>query len=86
MRGDRYADELRGKHEEEQNRKPISTRLLPVNLARPAVAPAARDPLVVAVLGGVTNGPPSSGALAEKATSGMSLGKPSSGNSLRSGK
>jgi hypothetical protein len=41
---------------------------------------------VVAVLGDVTNGPPSSGALSEKATSGMSLGKPSSGNSFRSGK
>lgn len=41
---------------------------------------------VVAVLGEVTNGPPSSGALSENATSGISLGKPSSGNSFRSGK
>ena len=41
---------------------------------------------VVAVLGSVTNGPPSSGALSENATSGMLLGNPSSGNSFRSGK
>ena len=41
---------------------------------------------VVAVLGMVTNGPPSSGALSEKATSGMLLGNPSSGNSFRNGK
>ena len=40
----------------------------------------------VAVLGSVTNGPPSSGALSENATSGMLLGNPSSGNSFRSGK
>jgi len=41
---------------------------------------------VVPVLGSVTNGPPSSGALSENATSGMLLGNPSSGNSFRSGK
>ena len=41
---------------------------------------------VVAVLGEVTKGPPSSGAADVNATSGMSLGKPSSGNSFRSGK
>ena len=41
---------------------------------------------VVAVLGSVTNGPPSSGALSENATSGMLLGNPSSGNSFRRGK
>ena len=41
---------------------------------------------VVAVLGDVTNGPPSSGAAEENATSGMSLGNPSKGNSFRSGK
>ena len=41
---------------------------------------------VVAVLGSVTNGPPSSGALSENATSGMLLGNPSSGNSFLSGK
>jgi hypothetical protein len=41
---------------------------------------------VVAVLGAVTNGPPSSGALSENATSGILLGKPSSGNSFRRGK
>src|SRR5205814_10342849 len=42
--------------------------------------------LVVAVLGEVTNGPPSRGAAEENAMSGMSLGKPSNGNSFRSGK
>src|ERR1039457_2205686 len=41
---------------------------------------------VVAVDGIVTNGPPSIGAASVKATSGISLGKPSSGNSLRRGK
>ena len=41
---------------------------------------------VVAVLGNVTNGPPSRGAVSENATSGILLGSPSSGNSLRSGK
>ena len=42
--------------------------------------------LVVAVDGRVTNGPPSSGADLVKATSGISLGRPSNGNSLRNGK
>ena len=41
---------------------------------------------VVALLGNVTKGPPSSGAVSEKATSGILLGNPSSGNSFRSGK
>src|SRR4029434_3672723 len=41
---------------------------------------------VVAVLGCVTNGPPSSGADLVKATSGISLASPSNGNSLRNGK
>ena len=40
----------------------------------------------VAVLGVVTNGPPSRGAAEENATSGISLGKPSTGNSFRRGK
>lgn len=40
----------------------------------------------VAVLGLVTNGPPSIGVTFVKATSGISLGKPSSGNSFRNGK
>ncbi len=42
--------------------------------------------LVVAVVGLVTKGPPSSGARFEKATSGISLGLPASGKSLRRGK
>src|SRR5437868_2210205 len=42
--------------------------------------------LAVAVLGRVTNGPPSSDAALLKATSGISLGSPSNGNSFRSGK
>src|SRR5215475_6850540 len=42
--------------------------------------------LVVAVLGRVTKGPPSSGADLVKATSGISLGRPSNGNSFRNGK
>ena len=42
--------------------------------------------LAVAVLGRVTNGPPSSDAALVKATSGISLGRPSNGNSLRNGK
>ncbi|MEY5015999.1 MAG: hypothetical protein RIS92_2357 [Verrucomicrobiota bacterium] len=42
--------------------------------------------LVVAVVGLVTKGPPSSGARFEKATSGMSLGRPARGKSFRKGK
>ena len=41
--------------------------------------------LVVNVVGTVTNGPPSIGARRLKATSGMSLARPASGKSLRSG-
>src|SRR5436309_5720712 len=40
----------------------------------------------VAVLGTVTNGPPSIGVTLVKAISGISLGNPSSGKSFRSGK
>ena len=40
---------------------------------------------VPAVVGDVTNGPPSSGAVPVKATSGISLGLPARGNSFRSG-
>src|SRR5436309_1241824 len=39
-----------------------------------------------AVLGTVTKGPPSRGVTLVKATSGISLGSPSSGKSFRSGK
>src|SRR5207248_2742990 len=42
--------------------------------------------LAVAVDGCVTNGPPSIGAAEVNATSGISLGKPSSGKSFLSGK
>jgi len=42
--------------------------------------------LALAVLGTVTNGPPSIGVTFVKATSGISLGSPSSGNSFRNGK
>ena len=42
--------------------------------------------LAVAVLGRVTKGPPSSDAAFVKATSGISLARPSSGNSFRNGK
>ena len=41
--------------------------------------------LVVAVVPKVTKGPPSKGAASLKATSGMSLGLPPSGKSLRNG-
>src|SRR5256886_6067746 len=42
--------------------------------------------LAVAVLGWVTNGPPSIGVALVNATSGISLGRPSNGNSFRKGK
>jgi hypothetical protein len=85
MRRDHCADNCMAKHDKKQEKQfqqgPKPCYICPIGRR----ARGSRS-FVVAVLGEVTNGPPSSGALSENATSGISLGKPSSGNSFRSGK
>jgi hypothetical protein len=77
-----YADRDQAKREE-KNQQDFQRRLYCGSIGLRARGSRS---FVVAVLGDVTKGPPSSGALSEKATSGMLLGKPSNGNSFRSGK